>query len=50
METTTSSGLGLDFGFFNEVDRVLLISKRHPDLIFPVPAAATQPGPPSLVL
>ncbi len=48
-ETTTSSGLGLDFALLNNrltgsVDYFLRDTK---DLIFPVPSSASQPGPPS---
>ena len=48
-ETTTSSGVGADFTLLNNkltgtVDYYMRDTK---DLIFPIPAAATQPGPPS---
>lgn len=48
-ETTTSSGLGLDFGLFNNrlTGSVDYFQRDTEDLIFPVPAASTQPGPPS---
>jgi iron complex outermembrane receptor protein len=48
-ETTKSSGIGADFELLNNklsgsVDYFMRDTK---DLIFPVPAAATQPGPPA---
>lgn len=48
-ETTTSSGVGVDFGLFdNRLTGTLDYFQRDTEnLIFPVPAAATQPGPPS---
>jgi iron complex outermembrane receptor protein len=48
-ETTISSGLGLDFGLFNNrlSGSVDYFQRDTENLIFPVPAAATQPGPPS---
>jgi iron complex outermembrane receptor protein len=48
-ETTISSGLGLDFGFLNNrlTGSVDYFQRDTENLIFPVPAAATQPGPPS---
>ena len=48
-ETTASSGVGLDFGLFNNrlTGSVDYFQRDTKNLIFPVPAAATQPGPPS---
>jgi len=48
-ETTTSSGVGVDFGLFNNrlTGTVDYFQRNTKDLIFPVPSAATQPGPPS---
>lgn len=48
-ETTTSSGVGVDFGLLNNrlTGTVDYFQRDTQDLIFPVPSAATQPGPPS---
>ena len=48
-ETTRSYGVGADFELFNNrlTGTVDYFQKDTKDLIFPVPAAATQPGPPS---
>jgi TonB-linked SusC/RagA family outer membrane protein len=48
-ETTQSYGVGADFEMFNNrlTGSVDYFQKDTKDLIFPVPAAATQPGPPS---
>lgn len=48
-ETTKSYGVGADFELFNNklTGSVDYFQKDTKDLIFPVPAAATQPGPPS---
>ncbi|MGZ9734397.1 SusC/RagA family TonB-linked outer membrane protein [Flavobacterium sp. GNP002] len=48
-ETTKSYGVGADFELFNNrlTGTVDYFQKDTKDLIFPVPAAATQPGPPS---
>jgi TonB-linked SusC/RagA family outer membrane protein len=48
-ETTQSYGVGADFELFNNrlTGSVDYFQKDTKDLIFPVPAAATQPGPPS---
>jgi iron complex outermembrane receptor protein len=48
-ETTTSSGLGLDFSLLNNrlTGSVDYFMRDTENLIFPVPAAASQPGPPS---
>lgn len=48
-ETTTSSGLGLDFSLLNNrlTGSVDYFMRDTKNLIFPVPAAASQPGPPS---
>ncbi len=48
-ETTTSSGLGVDFALFNNrfTGSVDYFMRDTQDLIFPVPAATSQPGPPS---
>jgi iron complex outermembrane receptor protein len=48
-ETTTSSGLALDFAFLNNrlTGSVDYFMRDTENLIFPVPAAASQPGPPS---
>ena len=48
-ETTTSSGAGVDFTLFNNrlTGTVDYFQRDTQDLIFPVPAAASQPGPPS---
>ncbi len=48
-ETTTSSGLGVDFALFNNrlTGTVDYFQRDTENLIFPVPSAATQPGPPS---
>jgi TonB-linked SusC/RagA family outer membrane protein len=48
-ETTTSSGLGLDFAFLSNrlTGSVDYFTRDTKNLIFPVPAAASQPGPPS---
>jgi TonB-dependent starch-binding outer membrane protein SusC len=48
-ETTTSSGVGADFGLFDNklTGSVDYFYRDTENLIFPVPAAATQPGPPS---
>lgn len=48
-ETTSSYGVGADFTLFNEklTGSVDYFYKDTQDLIFPVPPAATQPGPPS---
>jgi len=48
-ETTQSYGFGVDFGLFNRklTGSVDYFHKDTKDLIFPVPSAATQPGPPS---
>jgi len=48
-ETTTSSGLGLDFSLLNNrlTGSVDYFMRDTENLIFPVPSAASQPGPPS---
>ena len=48
-ETTTSSGVGVDFGLFNNklTGSVDYFQRDTKDLIFPVPASASQPGPPA---
>jgi iron complex outermembrane receptor protein len=48
-ETTTSSGLGVDFALLNNrlTGSVDYFMRDTQDLIFPVPAATSQPGPPS---
>jgi len=48
-ETTTSSGAGVDFALFNNrlTGTVDYFQRDTENLIFPVPSAATQPGPPS---
>lgn len=48
-ETTTSSGLGVDFALLNNrlTGSVDYFMRDTENLIFPVPAAASQPGPPS---
>lgn len=48
-ETTTSFGAGADFALLNNKlsGSVDYFNRNTKDLIFPVPAAATQPGPPS---
>ena len=48
-ETTTSSGAGVDFTLFNNrlTGTVDYFQRDTENLIFPVPSAATQPGPPS---
>jgi iron complex outermembrane receptor protein len=48
-ETTTSYGVGTDFELLNHklTGSVDYFQRDTKDLIFPVPAAATQPGPPS---
>ncbi|MBF2708856.1 SusC/RagA family TonB-linked outer membrane protein [Flavobacterium soyangense] len=48
-ETTKSYGVGADFGFLNNrlTGSLDYFQRDTKDLIFPVPAAATQPGPPS---
>ncbi|TRX42422.1 SusC/RagA family TonB-linked outer membrane protein [Flavobacterium restrictum] len=48
-ETTKSYGVGADFEFLNNklTGSVDYFQRDTKDLIFPVPAAATQPGPPS---
>jgi iron complex outermembrane receptor protein len=48
-ETTTSSGVGVDFELLNNrlTGSLDYFQRDTKDLIFPVPAAATQPGPPS---
>ena len=48
-ETTKSYGIGADFEFLNNrlTGSVDYFQRDTKDLIFPVPAAATQPGPPS---
>lgn len=48
-ETTTSSGLGVDFALLNNrlTGSVDYFMRDTKNLIFPVPAAASQPGPPS---
>ncbi len=48
-ETTTSYGAGIDFGLLNNrlTGSVDYFQRDTQDLIFPVPSAATQPGPPS---
>ncbi|WP_100208535.1 SusC/RagA family TonB-linked outer membrane protein [Flavobacterium frigoris] len=48
-ETTKSYGVGADFEFFNNrlTGSVDYFQRDTKDLIFPVPAAATQPGPAS---
>lgn len=48
-ETTTSYGVGADFELINNKLSGSLdyFQRDTKDLIFPVPAAATQPGPPS---
>jgi len=48
-ETTKSYGAGLDFELINNKlsGSVDYFNRDTKDLIFPVPAAATQPGPPS---
>jgi iron complex outermembrane receptor protein len=48
-ETTKSYGVGADFELFNNrlTGSVDYFQRDTKDLIFPVPAAATQPGPPS---
>jgi TonB-linked SusC/RagA family outer membrane protein len=48
-ETTTSLGAGVDFALFNNrlTGTVDYFQRDTQDLIFPVPAAASQPGPPS---
>lgn len=48
-ETTLSSGVGVDFTLLNNrlSGTVDYFNRDTENLIFPVPAAATQPGPPS---
>ena len=48
-ETTTSSGAGVDFALLSNrlTGSVDYFERKTTDLIFPVPAAASQPGPPS---
>jgi iron complex outermembrane receptor protein len=48
-ETTTSSGAGVDFALLNNrlTGTVDYFQRDTENLIFPVPSAATQPGPPS---
>jgi TonB-linked SusC/RagA family outer membrane protein len=48
-ETTKSYGVGTDFELFNNklTGSLDYFQRDTKDLIFPVPAAATQPGPPS---
>lgn len=48
-ETTKSYGIGTDFELFNHklTGSLDYFQRDTKDLIFPVPAAATQPGPPS---
>jgi TonB-linked SusC/RagA family outer membrane protein len=48
-ETTRSYGVGTDFELFNNrlTGSLDYFQRDTKDLIFPVPAAATQPGPPS---
>jgi iron complex outermembrane receptor protein len=48
-ETTKSYGVGTDFELFNSklTGSLDYFQRDTKDLIFPVPAAATQPGPPS---
>ncbi len=48
-ETTNSYGVGVDFELLkNKLSGSIDYFQRDTkDLIFPVPAAATQPGPPS---
>lgn len=48
-ETTTSSGVGVDFALLNNrlTGSVDYFMRDTKNLIFPVPAAASQPGPPS---
>ncbi len=48
-ETTTSSGAGIDFALLNNrlTGTVDYFQRDTQDLIFPVPSAASQPGPPS---
>jgi TonB-dependent starch-binding outer membrane protein SusC len=48
-ETTKSYGIGADFELINNrlTGTVDYFQRDTKDLIFPVPAAATQPGPPS---
>ena len=48
-ETTKSYGIGADFELLNNrlTGSVDYFQRDTKDLIFPVPAAATQPGPPS---
>ncbi len=48
-ETTKSYGIGTDFTLLNNklTGTIDYFQKDTKDLIFPVPAAATQPGPPS---
>lgn len=48
-ETTTSSGVGVDFGLLNNrlTGTVDYFQRDTEGLIFPIPAAATQPGPPA---
>ncbi len=48
-ETTTSSGAGVDFALLNNrlTGTVDYFQRDTKNLIFPVPSAATQPGPPS---
>ncbi|CAM2809915.1 iron complex outermembrane recepter protein [Flavobacterium frigoris] len=48
-ETTKSYGIGADFEFLNNrlTGSLDYFQRDTKDLIFPVPAAATQPGPPS---
>ena len=48
-ETTTSYGVGVDFELINNrlSGSIDYFQRDTKDLIFPVPSAATQPGPPS---
>ncbi|MEY4012470.1 MAG: hypothetical protein RIT22_1594, partial [Bacteroidota bacterium] len=48
-ETTTSSGVGVDFGLFNNrlTGTVDYFQRDTENLVFPVPEAASKPGPPS---
>ncbi|MBG6060393.1 iron complex outermembrane receptor protein [Flavobacterium sp. CG_9.1] len=48
-ETTTSYGVGADFALFNNrlTGSVDYFQRDTKDLIFPVPAASSQPGPPA---